>query len=215
MTDRVVKDRIIEAAEAGENNSELPILRKKQQRKLALERRRALTQDDRDEKSRVICDTLCELIKEPQYSGVSTIFSYRGTWEEVNVDAFNERAKAQGYRIAYPISLPGGIMKAAVPADETAWHRAAYGILQPDMEKAEILEPEKIDLVIVPCVAFDAHGNRCGHGAGYYDRFMTRIAPEALVMAAFEAQKFEELATEKTDIPIRTIVTEKGVIRVS
>lgn len=213
MTERVVKDYIIEAAEAGENNSELLILRKKQQRKLAVERRRALTQEARDEKSRVICDILCELIKEPQYSGVSTIFSYRGTWEEVNVDAFNERAKAQGYRIAYPISLPGGIMKAAVPADETAWHRAAYGILQPDMEKAEILEPEEIDLVIVPCVAFDAHGNRCGHGAGYYDRFMTRIAPEALVMAAFEAQKFEELATEMTDIPVRTIVTEEGVIK--
>ena len=82
------------------------------------------------------------------------------------------------------------------------------------MEKAEILEPEEIDLVIVPCVAFDAHGNRCGHGAGYYDRFMTRMAPEALVMAAFEAQKFDELATEKTDIPIRTIVTEAGVIKV-
>lgn len=213
MTERVVKDYIIEAAEAGENNSELLILRKKQQRKLAVERRRALTQEARDEKSRAICDILCELIKEPRYCGVSTIFSYRGTWEEVNVDAFNERAKAQGYRIAYPISLPGGIMKAAVPADETAWHRAAYGILQPDMEKAEILEPEEIDLVIVPCVAFDAHGNRCGHGAGYYDRFMTRIAPEALVMAAFEAQKFEELATEMTDIPVRTIVTEEGVIK--
>ena len=211
MAEREAINNKIEASAGGETLR----LRKRQQRKLAVERRRALTQNARDEKSRAICDILCELIKEPRYCGVSTIFSYRGTWEEVNVDAFNERAKAQGYRIAYPISLPGGIMKAAVPADETAWHRAAYGILQPDMEKAEILEPEKIDLVIVPCVAFDAHGNRCGHGAGYYDRFMTRIAPEALVMAAFEAQKFEELATEKTDIPIRTIVTEKGVIRVS
>ena len=214
MTDRVVIDYTIEAAEANENSIEQTILRKKQQRRMAVERRRALTQDARDEKSRAICDILCELIKEPRYSGVSTIFSYRGTWEEVNVDAFNNRAKALGYRIAYPISLSNGVMKAAVPADETAWHRAAYSILEPVMDKAEILEPEEIDLVIVPCVAFDTQGNRCGHGAGYYDRFMTRMAPEALVMAAFEAQKFEELATEKTDIPIRTIVTEAGVIKV-
>lgn len=215
MTEREVIDHKIEAASDGEKSSEFLRLCKRQQRKLAVERRRALTQEARDEKSRVICDTLYELIKEPRYSGVSTIFSYRGTREEVNVDTFNNRVKAQGYRIAYPISLPNGVMKAAVPADETAWHRAAYGILEPVMEKSEILEPEEIDLVIVPCVAFDTQGNRCGHGAGYYDRFMTRISPEALVMAAFEAQKFEGLATEKTDIPVLTIVTEEGVIRVS
>ena len=188
---------------------------KKQQRKLAVERRRALTQEERDEKSRVISDLLIKLIKDPRYREVRTVFSYRGTWEEVNVDAFNSWAEEQGYRIAYPISLPHGIMKAAVPAEKEAWHRAAYGILEPVMEKSEILEPEDIDLVIVPCVAFDGYGNRCGHGAGYYDRFMTQMIPEALVMVAFEAQKLEKLVTEKTDLPVRTIVTEEGVITIS
>ena len=40
---------------------------------------------------------------------------------------------------------------------------------------------------------------------------MTRMAQEALVMVAFEAQKIETLMTEKTDLPIPTIVTENGV----
>ena len=190
----------------------IEVMDKIRQRKLAAERRRALTQEERDEKSRVICDLLIKLIKEPCYSAVRTIFSYRGIWEEVNVDTFNKWAEVQGYRVAYPISLPDGIMKAAVPADENSWHRAAYGILEPVMEESELLESEEIDLVIVPCVAFDQYGNRCGHGAGYYDRFMMNMAPEALVMAAFEAQKLEKLVTEETDIPIGTIVTEAGVI---
>ena len=188
---------------------------KKQQRKLAVEKRRALTQEERDEKSRAICDLLIKLIKDPRYSKVRTIFSYRGTWDEVNVDAFNDWAEVQGYRVAYPISLPKGIMKAAVPAEENAWHRAAYGILEPAMENSKILEPGDIDLVIVPCVAFDEYGNRCGHGAGYYDRFLTEMAPEALIMAAFEAQRSEKLITEETDIPVRTIVTEAGIARIS
>ena len=188
---------------------------KKQQRGLTIERRRALTQEERDEKSRAICDLLIKLIKDPRYSGVRTIFSYRGTWDEVNVDAFNDWAERQGYRVAYPISLPKGIMKAAVPAEENAWHRAAYGILEPVMENSKILEPEDIDLVIVPCVAFDEYGNRCGHGAGYYDRFMACMPPESLIMVAFEAQKMEALVTEETDIPVSTIVTETGITRIS
>ena len=195
--------------------TEIEVMNKKQQRKLAVDRRRALTQDERDEKSRVICDILTRLIKEPRYSEVRTIFSYRGTWDEVNVDAFNDWAEVQGYRVAYPISLPKGIMKAAVPAEENAWHRAAYGILEPVMENSKILEPGDIDLVIVPCVAFDEYGNRCGHGAGYYDRFMACMPPESLIMVAFEAQRLEKLITEETDIPVRTIVTEAGIARIS
>ena len=194
--------------------TEIEVMNKKQQRKLAVDRRRALTQDERDEKSRVICDILTRLIKEPRYSEVRTIFSYRGTWDEVNVDAFNDWAEVQGYRVAYPISLPKGIMKAAVPAEENAWHRAAYGILEPVMKNSKILEPRDIDLIIVPCVAFDEHGNRCGHGAGYYDRFMTCMSPESLIMVAFEAQRLEKLITEETDIPVPTIVTETGITRI-
>ena len=191
------------------------VIDKKQQRRLAIERRRALTQEERDEKSRAICDLLIKHIKDPRYSEVRTIFSYRGTWDEVNVDAFNNWAEVQGYRVAYPISLPNGIMKAAVPAEENAWHRAAYGILEPVMENSKILDPEDIDLVIVPCVAFDDHGNRCGHGAGYYDRFMACMPPESLIMVAFEAQRLEKLITEETDIPVSTIVTETGITRIS
>ena len=159
------------------------VIDKKQQRRLAIERRRALTQEERDEKSRAICDLLIKLIKDPRYSKVRTIFSYKGT--------------------------------AAVPAEENAWHRAAYGILEPVMENSKILEPGDIDLVIVPCVAFDEYGNRCGHGAGYYDRFMTSMPPESLIMVAFEAQRSEKLKTEETDIPVRTIVTEAGIARIS
>ena len=183
------------------------VIDKKQQRRLAIERRRALTQEERDEKSRAICDLLIKHIKDPRYSEVRTIFSYRGTWDEVNVDAFNNWAEVQGYRVAYPISLPNGIgiMKAAVPAEENAWHRAAYGILEPVMENSKILEPGDIDLVIVPCVAFDEYGNRCGHGAGYYDRFMACMPPESLIMVAFEAQRSE----------VSTIVTETGITRIS
>ena len=44
---------------------------------------------------------------------------------------------------------------------------------------------------------------------------MTSMPPESLIMVAFEAQRSEKLKTEETDIPVRTIVTEAGIARIS
>lgn len=46
-----------------------------------------------------------------------------------------------------------------------------WGILQP--EQGELTAHEKIDVVIVPLLAFDPSGHRVGYGKGYYDRFLS------------------------------------------
>ena len=35
-----------------------------------------------------------------------------------------------------------------------------------------IIDPKKLDVVFIPLLAFDTHGNRIGYGKGYYDRFL-------------------------------------------
>ncbi|MEQ9413631.1 MAG: 5-formyltetrahydrofolate cyclo-ligase, partial [Cyclobacteriaceae bacterium] len=45
-----------------------------------------------------------------------------------------------------------------------------WGIQQP--KQGVPTEHEKIDLVIVPLLAFDETGHRVGYGKGYYDRFL-------------------------------------------
>ncbi len=67
-------------------------------------------------------------------------------------------------------------------------HRNRWGIPEPSAEAAAAMEdalvgggrgeagsPLDLDVVIVPCVAFDRDGRRCGHGGGFYDRFVARL----------------------------------------
>lgn len=186
-------------------------LRKREQRKIIAERRRKLTREECAEKSREICRHLETLLKEADFRNVRNVFSYRAMPEEADVDSFNWLLERSGRKVAYPVSLPHGVMKAAVPRGEGAWRRGAYDIKEPDLDKSDILLPEQVDLVLVPCVAFDRKGNRCGHGAGYYDRFLALCRPETiLLMIAFDIQELEEIATEETDRRIPRIVTESG-----
>lgn len=59
----------------------------------------------------------------------------------------------------------------------------------------ETVETEKIDLVLVPLLCFDAQGARAGYGKGFYDRFLKNCRKDCLKMglAYFEAvQKIED-----------------------
>lgn len=200
---------------AGAIRSAFPFLCKKEQRRIISRRRKQLTQEEKAQKSSAICSHLKALFEKPEFQNVRTVFSYRAMPDEANVDAFNlwlEEEKTAGCTVAYPVSLPHGIMKTAVPQGEDAWKRGAYDIWEPDLEKSRILSPKEVDAIIVPCVAFDAKGNRCGHGAGYYDRFLPQCRPETkLVMVAFDAQELATVMTEETDRKIPLIVTETGL----
>ena len=200
---------------AGAIRTAFPQLCKKQQRRNATDRRRELTQAERDEKSAAICKNLEELFSGEDFAGERTVLSYRATREEANVDAFNDWAQKKGITVAYPISLPNGIMKAMVSRKEDAWRQGPFGIWEPEEEFSDPADPEEIDVILVPCVAFDRKGNRCGHGAGYYDRYLPQCRKDMIpVLIAFDAQETDTLMTDATDVPVRIIVTETGVIRV-
>lgn len=50
-----------------------------------------------------------------------------------------------------------------------------WGISEP--AGGETIEAAKIDLVLVPLLAFDRHGNRVGYGKGFYDKFLQKCRP--------------------------------------
>ena len=44
----------------------------------------------------------------------------------------------------------------------------------------EYVEPNKIDMVLVPLLCLDRRGHRVGYGKGYYDRLLRRCRPDCI-----------------------------------
>ncbi|WP_251624006.1 5-formyltetrahydrofolate cyclo-ligase [Odoribacter lunatus] len=78
-----------------------------------------------------------------------------------------------------------------------------YAIPEPEGEC--FTEYGKIDLIIVPGMAFDGSGNRLGRGKGYYDRFLrNRTAYKIGICFPFQYQK--TIPVDSLDVPVDEVI---------
>ena len=84
-------------------------------------------------------------------------------------------------------------------------HKGSYDIMEP--EGNDTVEPQVLDLILVPGVAFDRHGNRLGRGKGFYDRFLAQTRATTIAVC-FDCQLVEHIPTEPHDLPAQFIATK-------
>ncbi len=89
-----------------------------------------------------------------------------------------------------------------------------FGVMEPKKETTRPVDPSILDIVIVPGVVFDKKGYRIGHGAGYYDRFLPGLSKKTTTVSlAFDMQLIDKVPTERHDIAVEYIITEKQFIK--
>ena len=99
-----------------------------------------------------------------------------------------------------------------------AWHPGAtlvtnrFGIPEPQVDPASLLDPSELAVVVLPLVAFDVDGNRVGMGGGWYDRSLAplrdaRMRP-LLVGVGYEVQRVDALDPAPWDVPLDAVCTE-------
>jgi 5-formyltetrahydrofolate cyclo-ligase len=125
---------------------------------------------------------------------------------EVPVAFFEDEFHEQATRV-YPLMQPGSLYLKAVAVDEhTRWRENNWGIQEP--ANGSEVDPQLIDFVFVPLLAFDSLGYRVGYGKGYYDRFLSLCRPNCLKVGLSWFGPVERISdTDAFDIPLNYCVT--------
>ena len=159
-----------------------------------------------EEASRKIADLL---LATDAYKNSNTIFCYMSMGGEPVTDEIIERALEDGKRVGIPLCVGPHdmVVKEYKSGDELA--RGAFGIREPLAEATEITADE-FDLAIVPCVACSEDGRRIGHGAGYYDRFLS-VSGFNKIALCFEKLLTDDIPLEDTDVYMDGVATEDAI----
>ena len=117
-------------------------------------------EEDRNRKSKVIQD---KLLRNKVFKKAKIVMFYIAFGGEVNTEEMIREAKKIGKRICVPVCRKDKeTMQPAILKDHAKLKKGPYGVLEPVAET--LVNPEDLDLIIVPGLAFDIRGNRLGRG---------------------------------------------------
>lgn len=186
-------------------------------RKSMKQKRNQLSLTDRDKASEEACQLL---LTSPYYQVSEHIAVYFAQQGEIDPDLMIKTAIAEGKHIYLPVLDPVNQQNLLFIRYEPNMRlvRNQFNILEPMITAHNIIAPKKLDLVIMPLVAFDDRGNRLGMGAGYYDRTFAylKINPKQvpiLLGFGYDFQHTEKIKAENWDVPLNAVVTEQRVYK--
>ena len=141
-----------------------------------------------------------QLEQHPDFINAQKIMLYSSLPDEVQTQAFIEKWRHHK-RIILPTVVGDDIIPVEL-ADETGFAVGDFNILEPQNDAYT----GDFDLIVVPGVAFDRHGNRLGRGKGYYDRFLCQHRSVKKIGICFDFQLVDNVPVEETDIPLDEII---------
>ena len=163
---------------------------------------------DKSEKADLILQRLISL---EEYKSADTLLCYVSFGDEVDTHRLIKLALKDGKTVAVPYCKDRGIIEFYIINSLDELKLGAYGIKEPDIIFNKRLEVPENSIIIVPGLAFNRFGFRIGYGGGYYDRFLENYK-HISVGLCYNDMLFDEIPTEKYDMPVGIVVTDKQII---
>lgn len=141
-----------------------------------------VSSDERDSRLKQICE---RIVRSPEWQKANRIALFVPLRSEPYFSGLNEEARAA--------------------------QKIITTIAPTLREKTELqFGTDKIDLIVVPGLAFPRDGHRLGRGGGFFDRLLAGPAAAASKLGVcFDFQLLESIPIEPHDIVMDTVVTEE------
>lgn len=144
------------------------------------------------------------LLEHPRVVAARTILMYYSLPDEVDTHAAINALVADGKKVLLPVVTGKDSMILRQYSGPSDLRKGAFDIMEPVGETFD--DYEKIELAVVPGMAFDAEGHRLGRGRGYYDRFLALLPHTYKLGICFDFQKVEHVPVGPTDIGMDEIL---------
>lgn len=181
-----------------------------------LNKRKDLTQNEIAEKNKAIVRNLKKFLSEKAIETIHLFLPQHGkveidTWQIINL----LQKEFPHLIITVPRIMPGTReMEHFLLNSETNLIENRWKIPEPDPVTSIKIEPEKIDAVLIPLLAFDKKGFRVGYGGGYYDRFLVQCRPDIIKIGLSFFESVNEISDlDGFDVAMDYCVTPLGIDR--
>jgi 5-formyltetrahydrofolate cyclo-ligase len=150
----------------------------------------------------------CKLLRQQQiWTNAQSVMFYSTLTDELDFSPLIDEAFSLGKTVALPKFVES--TKSYTPFKISHAQRdcavGKFGIVEPTATCAEF-PANRLDLILVPGVAFDLTGHRLGRGQGHYDRLLAHVTGIKCGVA-FDEQLVQRIPAEAHDIRMNCVLT--------
>ena len=170
--------------------------------------RRALTPEQQQQAAALMAEHAVNFAPLANASHIALFLSVDG---ELNTRPLIAKLWQQKKQVYLPVLHPfsAGQLLFLRYTPETALRPNKLRIPEPPLDIRQLITLDRLDVMMVPLVAFDSSGQRLGMGGGFYDRTLQNWRRHGFlpVGVAHDCQQVERLPAEEWDVPLPAVLT--------
>lgn len=144
-------------------------------------------------------DVCRQLFRHQKVHKAKTLLLYHAMPDEPDLQPLINRLVKDGRQILLPVVTGESTMEVrSYTGPQNLLESTHFHIMEPI--GTAFTELCKVDVALIPGIAFDAFGHRLGRGKGYYDRFLKLMPQVYKIGVGFDFQKTDHIPTGKYDV---------------
>jgi 5-formyltetrahydrofolate cyclo-ligase len=167
-----------------------------------LKKRASMTETSKRELSIAICKNILDFNLFKSATTVALYFPVRSEADVLSLTA------EKGKYFAFPKVVEKELFYSQAEYPD-GFVTGSFGI--PEPVACEFVDPDKIELFLVPGIVFDESGYRLGYGKGFYDRLISKHATITTLGVCFNDFLIKRLKVDPWDTRVNYMVTDQGV----